>query len=190
MKTKAEKWLRDNYTADWSPKPGNVCVEWLVLNCIVSNCGLLYIDATNQAEVPAPSVGQPKALVKPIKKPKTGLAAFSALVFAQQNDSEDEEDEVVDEPIMVSTTEVDFYLQLPALPTQRNGRDTDPLDWWSANYLSLPNLCKMARQFFAMPASSAGPERAFTAAGRMHDDYKKNLSEETLCMMLEVKFNL
>jgi hypothetical protein len=38
----------------------------------------------------------PKALVKPIKKPKTGLAVFPALVFAQQNDTEDEEDEVED----------------------------------------------------------------------------------------------
>ena len=33
MKTKAEKWLRDNYTADWSPKPGNLlcfmaCLKW------------------------------------------------------------------------------------------------------------------------------------------------------------------
>ncbi len=141
--------------------------------------------------LPASAPSVPKALFKPIKKPKTGLAAFSALVFAQQNDSEYEEDEVLDDnPVMVSNTEVDFYLQLPALPTQRNGRDTDPLDWWSANYLSMPNLCKMARQFLAMPASSAGPERAFTSAGKMHDDYKKNLSEDTLCMMLEVKYNL
>ena len=31
-----------------------------------------------------------------------------------------------------------------------------------------PNLAKMVKQYFAAPASSAGVERVFSAAGRMH----------------------
>jgi hypothetical protein len=54
----------------------------------------------------------------------------------------------------------------------------------------MPNLSKMARQFLAMPASSAGCERVFNVAGKLHDDFRKSINDETLCMMLEVRHNL
>ena len=131
-----------------------------------------------------------KTLVKrPVKKQQTGLAAFSALVSIAVESSEEVE-EVLEEPEVFLQTEVDVYLQLPALPFQRRGTDTNPLDWWSVNGPNMPHLLKMARQFLAMPASSAGPERVFSSAGKMHDDQKKSLSEDTLCMMLDIKMNV
>ena len=39
------------------------------------------------------------------------------------------------------------------------------------------------------PVSSAGPERLFSAAGKMHDGQKKNTKEDTLSLQLEVKMN-
>jgi len=48
----------------------------------------------------------------------------------------------------------------------------------------------MARQFFSAPASSASVERLFSSAGKMHDDLKKNTSEETLESQLIVGLNL
>ena len=54
----------------------------------------------------------------------------------------------------------------------------------------LPHLAKMARQFLSLLASSAGCERLFCAAGRMHNDFKKVTSETTIGMQLEVKINV
>jgi hypothetical protein len=118
---------------------------------------------------------------------RTGLAAFMALHEYDSTD-EDEHVEVVEPPCLHS--EVDMYLQLPAMAISKSGKDTCPLDWWSAHCTQLPNLCKMARQFLAMPASSAGCERIFSAAGKLHDDFRKSINDSTLCMMLEVRHNL
>ena len=41
-------------------------------------------------------------------------------------------------------------------------------------------VSKMARQFLGRPASSAGVERMFSKAGKLHDDAKKSQSDDTL----------
>jgi len=38
----------------------------------------------------------------------------------------------------------------------------------------------MVKQYFAAPASTAGVERVFSAAGKMHDDLKKSSKDELL----------
>ena len=40
--------------------------------------------------------------------------------------------------------------------------------WWKAKETKWPALAKMVKQYFAAPASSAGVERVFSAAGKMH----------------------
>jgi hypothetical protein len=52
--------------------------------------------------------------------------------------------------------------------------------WWQAHEGRWPNLTKMVKQYFASPASSAGVERVFSAAGKMHSDLKKSSKDETL----------
>ena len=47
----------------------------------------------------------------------------------------------------------------------------------------------MARQFLAFPASSAGAERLFSRAGKMHDDHKKSTDEVTLENQLLISMN-
>ena len=44
------------------------------------------------------------------------------------------------------------------------------LVWWQAKESKWPALAKMVKQYFAALASSAGVERVFSAAGKMHGD--------------------
>ena len=56
----------------------------------------------------------------------------------------------------------------------------DLLEWWKTHESKYPSLARMARQYLAMPATSAGVERLFSKAGRQFDDCSKNKGEEML----------
>ena len=56
----------------------------------------------------------------------------------------------------------------------------DLLLWWKEHEDELPNLSRMAKQYLAFPASSAGVERLFSKAGNQYDDLSKNMKDETL----------
>ena len=58
--------------------------------------------------------------------------------------------------------------------------EMDMLDYWRRREVRWPNLAKMVKQYFAQPASSAGVERVFSAAGRMHSDLRKSLNDHSL----------
>ena len=78
-----------------------------------------------------------------------------------------------------------------ALPVEDN-LDLDVLSWWKARDhdkaadpasgrpAGLPDLAKMATQYLGRPASSAGVERMFSKAGKLHDDLKKGQVDDTL----------
>ena len=85
------------------------------------------------------------------------------------------------------------YLRLPELPlTMPDGRPADILSWWkerdhslpadpnSGRPEGLPRLARMARQYHSEPASSAGAERIFSAAGRAHHDLKGAMQDNSL----------
>ena len=61
------------------------------------------------------------------------------------------------------------------------------LDWWKEK--KWPALGKMVKQYFAAPASSAGVERVFSAAGKMHSDLQKSAKDTTLEHSLFAAFN-
>ena len=66
----------------------------------------------------------------------------------------------------------------------------DPvLDWWKVKAHKWPALGKMVKQYFAAPASSAGVERVFSAAGKMHGDLQKSAKDTTLEHSLFAAFN-
>ena len=58
-----------------------------------------------------------------------------------------------------------MYLTSPQLPFHA----TDVLEWWRWQRHVFPDLSRMAQQYLAAPASSAGVERLFSRAGRYHD---------------------
>jgi hypothetical protein len=84
--------------------------------------------------------------------------------------------------------DLEKYLALPA----ETNLDVDVLVWWKARDHNkpadpasgrpegLPHLAKMARQFLGGPATSAGVERMFSLAGKLHDDMKKSQGDDTL----------
>ena len=69
--------------------------------------------------------------------------------------------------------------------------DTDIilLDWWKNNEYRFPKLAKMAKQYLAAPASTAGVERVFSAAERMHKQRSPQVDEGLDPGALIARFN-
>lgn len=88
-----------------------------------------------------------------------------------------------EEPII---DDLERYLRQP----QESRVELDILLWWKLRQAEFPHLANMARQFLSLPATSAGPERLFSKAGRMHDALKKCTGEDTLQHALMVAVNL
>ncbi len=60
-------------------------------------------------------------------------------------------------------------------------QDVDVLVWWrDVEHARFPRIAVMARQFLAIPAASATPERVFSFAGLTLSDLRKSLLEGTL----------
>ena len=107
---------------------------------------------------------------------------------------EEDSDEEEEAPAAATLeTDLEKYLKLPELPlTMPDGRPTDILSWWkqrdhslpahleSGRPEGLPRLARMARQYHGEPASSAGAERLFSAAGRAHYDLKGSMNDNSL----------
>ena len=139
-------------------------------------------------------VNPPPASRAPQKKRKMSAVA----TFLDSDD--DDEDVVADDPaddvsfanmVVPGSDELDAYFGLPqAQHVDKSGEEFDVLEWWKKHADVFPNLSKMARQYLAMPASSAGVERLFSAAGRMHSSFRKNTKEDTLEMQLVVYQNM
>ena len=81
--------------------------------------------------------------------------------------------------------ELEEYLKCP----REEDTDLKLLEWWAGRAARWPNLAKMVKQFLAIPASSAGVERVFSAAGKMHDDLRKSVKDDTLEASLLAAFN-
>jgi hypothetical protein len=48
---------------------------------------------------------------------------------------------------------------------QQVSLDTDPLMWWKQHVQEFPRLARVARQYLAVPTTSASPERLFSSVG-------------------------
>ena len=81
--------------------------------------------------------------------------------------------------------ELEQYLEDADVP----GCDEGILKWWRAREAKWPALAKMVKQYFAALASSAGVERVFSAAGKMHGDLQKAAKDSTLQHSLFAAFN-
>ena len=84
-------------------------------------------------------------------------------------------------------TDLEKYLLLPQEPMNIN-----VLEWWklhdhdkcadpaTGRPEGLPHLAHMAREYLGEPATSAGVERLFSKAGRMHHDLKGSMEDGSL----------
>ena len=81
--------------------------------------------------------------------------------------------------------ELEEYLSSPL----ETDMELDLLAYWKLKESTWPKLAKMAKQYLAAPFSSAGVERVFSAAGKMHDDLRKSAKDSTLEHSLFAAFN-
>ncbi len=88
----------------------------------------------------------------------------------------------------VNAKEAELYISMPQVDFSAL-RDDEVLEWWKSHQSMFPYLSRMARQFLALPASSAGVERLFSRSGETHGDKRKRLKEETLASLMYVNKN-
>lgn len=63
----------------------------------------------------------------------------------------------------------------------------NPLPFWQFHEEKLPHLAKLARQLYSIPATSAGVERQFSAAGVLVNERRCSLNPETVEDILLVR---
>ena len=78
--------------------------------------------------------------------------------------------------------EMKEYLALRTLP-----KEADIMSWWKAQEANSPVLAAMARDFFAVPATSASSERAFSLARHVVTEFRSSLAPETVRAILCLK---
>ena len=88
----------------------------------------------------------------------------------------------VDPSSVNGETELNAYMRV-----QQVANDTDPLMWWKQHQEEFPRLARMARQYLAVPASSASPERLFSSVGLVKSDLRGSLLETTLIDVMWAK---
>ena len=140
------------------------------------------------AEAPTPTVAAPTApaIVTTASATAAAKNGASSSFFAMPMAPE-----LASAPAAADAAALDDLKKYALLPVETN-LDLDVLAWWKARDHNkpadpasgrpegLPHLAKMARQFLGRPATSAGVERMFSKAGKLHDDMKKAQEDDTL----------
>jgi hypothetical protein len=144
--------------------------KWLTANYIAD-----YAPMTTQEKTSSSSQEAPPAKVRKL--------ASDTFLDDDEDDEMDEEEEL---EVPTKKSEVEEYLLLSQIPFTMA---FVLLDWWRTRSAMWPNLSRMARQFLALPATSGGVERIFSAGGVMNGDLRKRLKEETLSLQLFVNKN-
>jgi hypothetical protein len=78
--------------------------------------------------------------------------------------------------------ELNAYTRVKQVPL-----GTDPLMWWKQHVQEFPCLSRMARQYLAVPATSASPERLFSSVGLVKRDFRGRLLDTTLIDVMWAK---
>ena len=104
----------------------------------------------------------------------------------------------------ITRTELEQYLQEPDIVEGGEGQVTDEntsvqskiivnhfdlLEWWKNNQTKFPILSKMAKQYHAIPASSAPIERVFSISTRVVTNSRTNLTPDSLEQLMMLKVN-
>lgn len=85
----------------------------------------------------------------------------------------------------IELTEMQKYLRSGGI-----GLRECPLQWWKVHQESFPKLCRLARIYLAIPASSASSERVFSRAGLELTDTRKRLAPDRLSRLVFLKSNM
>ena len=76
-------------------------------------------------------------------------------------------------------SDLEVYLEKPELlVVEAEGDPFVVLDWWKINNVKYPALSRMARDILCIPVSTVASESAFSAGGRVLDDYRSSLTAD------------
>ncbi|XP_077215531.1 zinc finger BED domain-containing protein RICESLEEPER 3-like [Tasmannia lanceolata] len=78
------------------------------------------------------------------------------------------------ETVRSSKSEMDTYLEEIRLKCDKTFFDV--LEWWKMNTLKFPTLSRMARDILTIPITTVASESAFSAGGRVLDQYRSSLA--------------
>lgn len=166
MRADAQKWLRGSFQSNFAPRPERDDAKGY--------------QQTKSSQSTMGSTSSSMCLVP-------GHTVHKATGFLDSDEEEGEEEDISEQPIEVTSVgQVDKYLALPQVPQAPN---FDLLLWWKEHAHMFPDLARMARQYLALPATSAGVERVFSASGRFNNNLSKRVKEETLEALLTVHQN-
>ncbi|KAG8390680.1 hypothetical protein BUALT_Bualt01G0108800 [Buddleja alternifolia] len=103
-----------------------------------------------------------------VKNKTKGRAEFD--LWAQELDT-----------IIPIKSDLDIYLE-EGLYVCKEDSDSDfnALDWWKANTLKFRTLSSMAHDILSIPITTVASESAFSAGGRVLDQYRSSLNAETV----------
>jgi hypothetical protein len=79
--------------------------------------------------------------------------------------------------------ELDLYLEERNLILTDN-EEFNILKWWGSNAARFPSLSEVARILLMIPMTSVASESAFSTGGRVLDDYRMRLSDDTVEALL------
>ncbi|KAK1434398.1 hypothetical protein QVD17_00138 [Tagetes erecta] len=80
-------------------------------------------------------------------------------------------------------SEVDVYLEEPSYIVLDN-QEFDVLKWWGQSSSKFPVLSKMARNILSIPITTVASESAFSAGGRILDDYRSSLTKDMVELLV------
>ncbi|XP_073003666.1 zinc finger BED domain-containing protein RICESLEEPER 2-like isoform X1 [Typha latifolia] len=79
-------------------------------------------------------------------------------------------------------SKLEIYLEEQILILDYDDTTTkfDALDWWKLNVLKFPTLSKMARDILSIPVTTVSSESAFSAGGRVLNDFRSSLNPDAV----------
>ena len=75
------------------------------------------------------------------------------------------------------------------LSMEMDDEQSNPLKFWKVQAESLPDLCRLARQVFVVPATSAPVERIFSHGGIICRQHRASVSDRNLSRIISLKCN-
>ncbi|KAJ0902354.1 putative HAT dimerization domain, ribonuclease H-like superfamily [Helianthus annuus] len=79
-------------------------------------------------------------------------------------------------------TELEVYLEEPIHRSKE--LKFDVLMWWRQHSSKFPVLSKLAKDIFGIPITTVASESAFSAGGRILDDYRSSLSKDMVELLV------
>ena len=131
-------------------------------------------ELKKQADFIAKIVPNFKNITLSISKKKTAIEKFRELIGDTIDIDQD-----ISQTQYNPNIEINHYLA-----SLKVGKDDDPLLWWSLNEKKYPILAILARNYFAIPASSVPCEQLFSIAGNTVTKNRNSLIPETVQALL------